>query len=137
MRHDLRDVGGTRGGLGMFVIGLVLAAAGAYLLLQQVDVHGGYWTYGGWGAGQSFGLTLVPLLLGIGVLFYDGRSAIGWLLTGLGGVVLFAGIIVNLQIQFRTTSLYNTVLMLVLLVGGLGLIFRSLRPVGNPADSAD
>ncbi len=130
MKHDLKDVGGTRGGIGLFVIGLALAAFGGYLLLQQVDVYGGYWQFGGWSAGNSFGLTLVPLLLGIGILFYDGRSVLGWAFTGLGGVVLLAGIIVNMQIHFRATSLYNTLLMLGMLVAGLGLIFRSLRPVG-------
>jgi hypothetical protein len=129
MKHDLRDVGGTPGGLGIFLLGLGLAVAGGYLLLQQVDVHGGYWRFGGWGARNSFGLTLLPLLLGVGFLFYDARSVVGWVLTGAGGVILLAGIIVNLEINFRTTSLYNTLIMLVLLVAGLGMIFRSLRPV--------
>ena len=110
---------------------LALAAFGGYLLLQQVDVNGGYWSYGRWGTGTSFGLTLVPLLLGIGILFYDGSSVLGWLLAGVGAVILLAGIIANLQIHFRTTSLYNTLLMLGMLVAGMGIIFRSLRPVGK------
>ncbi len=131
MKHDLKDVGGTQGGLGMFLLGLGLAVVGGYLLLQQVDVHGGYWTFGRYGSGTSFGLTLIPLLLGIGFLFYDARSPVGWILTGLGGLILLAGIIANMQIHFRTTSLWNVLLMLGLLVAGLGLVFRSLRPVGN------
>jgi uncharacterized protein len=32
-----------------------------------------------------------------------------------------------MSIYFRPTSLFNTLVMLVLLVGGLGLIARSLR----------
>jgi hypothetical protein len=131
MRHDLRDVGGTRGGLGLFLLGLGLTVAGGYLLLQQVDVYGGYWQWGGWGRSSSFGLTLIPLLLGIGILFYNASSVAGWLLTGAGAVILFAGIIANLQIHFRPTTLYNTLLMLAMLVAGLGLVFRSLRPVGR------
>ena len=133
MKHDLRDVGGTRGGLGMFLLGLALAVGGAYLLLQQVDVHGGYWQVGGWGRGTTFGLTLIPLLLGVGILFYDGGSIAGWLLTGGGALILLLGIIANMQIHFRPTTLYNTLLMLGMLVAGLGLIFRSLRPVGRRA----
>jgi hypothetical protein len=36
-------------------------------------------------------------------------------------------ILAHLEIYFRPTSLFNTLLMLVLLVGGLGLVARSLR----------
>ncbi len=34
----------------------------------------------------------------------------------------------NLHIYFRPTSLFDTILMLVLLAGGIGLVARSLRP---------
>jgi hypothetical protein len=127
MKHDPRDVGGTRGGLGLFLVGLGLTVVGCYLLLNQVDVHGGYWAFGSVGAGQSFGLTLIPLLLGIGFLFNDGKSVVGWALGGAGALIILAGIIVNMQIHFRSTTLYNTLIMLVLIVAGLGLIIRSLR----------
>ncbi len=43
-------------------------------------------------------------------------------------MLIFAGVLVNLQIYFQPTSLYNTVIMLVLLAGGIGLVARSLRP---------
>ena len=43
-------------------------------------------------------------------------------------MVIFAGILMNLRIYFEPTSLLNTLVMLVLLVGGLGLLARSLRP---------
>ena len=66
-------------------------------------------------------------MFGIGLLFFDGKSAIGWVLTIGGAVIIFVGILVNLQIYFRPTSLYNTIIMLVLLAGGIGLVARSLR----------
>jgi len=34
----------------------------------------------------------------------------------------------NLRIYFEPTSLFNTLTMLVLLAGGLGLVARSLKP---------
>ena len=33
----------------------------------------------------------------------------------------------NMDIYFRQTTLFNTIVMLVLLFGGLGLVARSLR----------
>jgi len=128
---DYRNVGGTRGGLIVFLLGLAMTLAGAYLLLTQVTVHGGFWTYFGWEAGQSFGLTLLPLLIGVGLLFANGRSRAGWLLVGAGAVVILVGIIANLQIYFRPTSLYNTLAMFVLFFGGLGLMARSVFAMGE------
>jgi hypothetical protein len=68
------------------------------------------------------------MLIGIGLLFYNGRSIVGWLLTIAGALFILAGVLANLHIYFQPTSLFNTIVMLVLLVGGLGLIARSLRP---------
>ena len=65
-----------------------MAVAGAYLLTQRVTVTSGFW---GWWGDNTFGLTLVPLLLGIGVLFFNGRSALGWVLTIGGTVIILAG----------------------------------------------
>jgi hypothetical protein len=122
--HAFPGAGGTPGGLGEFVIGLVMAAVGGYLILNQVTVTTGVWGFWGYNA---FGLTLVPLLGGIGWLFFDGRSVFGWVLVMLGAAIILAGVIANLHIYFRPTSLFNTLIMLGLLVGGLGVIARSLR----------
>lgn len=125
--RSLSDVGGTSGGLGQFVLGLAMACIGGYLITHQVTIVGSYWSF--WG-GSSFGVTLLPMLFGVGILFWNGKSIIGWLLTVAGALFIFAGIIANLHIYFQPTSLFNTMVMLILLVGGLALIARSLRPQG-------
>ena len=122
---DFNHPGGTEGGLGMFLIGFAMAIAGAYLLTNQVTVTTGYWHLWGYNA---FGLSLLPLIVGIGFLFFDGKSAVGWVLTIAGAVIVFIGILMHLDIYFRPTSLFNTLVMLVLLTGGIGLVARSLRP---------
>ncbi|HEX6902437.1 MAG TPA: hypothetical protein VF789_22145 [Thermoanaerobaculia bacterium] len=119
-----RGAGGTPGGLGEFLLGLAMAVAGGYLLTQQVTVTSGFWHLWGYNA---FGLSLVPFIFGVGILFFNGRSRIGWLLLIAGSVIILAGILMNLEIYFRSTSLFNTLIMLVLLFGGIGLIARALR----------
>ncbi len=123
-----RGAGGTPGGIGEFFIGVILVVAGGYLLTNQVTVTSHYWRF--WGH-NTFGLTLIPLLLGIGILFFNGSSLIGWFLTVAGAVIILVGIISNLDIYFRPTSLFNTLLMLIMLVSGLGLLARSLRAHGE------
>jgi hypothetical protein len=123
-----RGAGGTPGGIGQFLIGLGMAVAGAFLLTNQVTVTTGFWHM--WGF-NTFGLVLIPLIVGIGFLFFDGKSKVGWILTFAGAIIIFVGILVNLDIYFRATSLFNTILMLVLLTGGIGLIARSLSSKGS------
>jgi hypothetical protein len=124
--HRMSDVGGTPGGLGHFLIGLAMACVGGYLLTNQVMVVGAYWSFYGT---NTFGVTLIPMLIGVGMLFWNGRSILGWLLTVAGALFILAGVIANMHIYFQPTSLFNTIVMLVLLVGGLGLIARAVRSV--------
>jgi hypothetical protein len=121
-----RGAGGTPGGVGQFFLGLTMAVVGGYLLLNQVQVTTSFWNFGRYG---GFGLTLLPLLVGVAFLFYDGKSVIGWVLTGLGAAIILASILMNMDIYFRSTSLFNTLVMLGLLFGGLGVLARSLRGV--------
>ena len=123
-RSKWEGAGGTPGGMGEFLLGLGMAVAGAYLLASSVTVSSGSWHVWGYNA---FGLSLVPFIFGVGLLFYNGRSKVGWLLLFAGVVIILAGIIMNLHIYFQPTSLFGTIVMLVLLAGGVGLVARALR----------
>ncbi|MGD0939316.1 MAG: hypothetical protein ABR905_06345 [Terracidiphilus sp.] len=102
------------------------------MLINQVVVVGSFWNFYG---ESTFGITLLPMLFGIGLLFWRGRSIVGWILTIAGALFIFAGILANLHIFFRPTSLFNTIVMLVLLVGGLGFIARGVGSHGQqPGD---
>jgi len=52
-------------------------------------------------------------------------------LTGAGAVIIFAGILANMHIYFQRTSLFDTLMMLGLVAGGIGLVARSLRPAAG------
>ena len=49
-----------------------------------------------------------------------------------GLVIVFVGILSNLNIYFRPTSLFNTLLMLALLAGGIGAMAAALRTTPAP-----
>jgi hypothetical protein len=121
--RSFSDVGGTPGGLAHFVFGFIMVCLGGYLIANQVHVVGSYWSFYG---ANTFGITLIPMLIGVGLLFWNGRSIVGWILTIAGALFIFAGVLANMQIYFRSTTLFNALVMLVLFVGGLGLIARSL-----------
>lgn len=122
--RSLSDVGGTPGGLGQFIVGLIMSCVGGYLLSNQVSVVGSYWSF--WGT-NSFGITLIPMLFGVAILFFNGKSVIGWFLAIAGALFILAGVIANLHIYVQQTSLFNMIVMLILLVGGVALIARSVQ----------
>src|SRR5215831_2953734 len=134
--------GGTPGGIGSFFLGFAMACAGGWLLTNQVTVSSEYF-----GSGflipfvnyrmNSFGLSLIPFIMGIGFLFFNGKSLAGWLLTIAGLVIILAGILMSLHIYFRPTTLFNTLMMLVLLFGGVGLVVRSLKAAPAVPSSGD
>ena len=124
----MKGAGGTEGGVVPFFVGLAMTVGGAYLLTERVTVTSGFWSLFG---GHAFGLSLLPLVVGAGILFYDGKSPLGWILTLGGALIVFLGVLMNLRIYFEPTSLFDTLVMLVLLAGGIGLIARSLKPQGT------
>jgi hypothetical protein len=123
-----RGAGGTSGGLGEFFGGLGLVGIGAYLLLDRVTVHTSFWRMAG--GGSAFGVTLLPLLIGVVLLFINGKSVFGWVLTIAGFGAIIVGVVSNMDIYFQPTSLITTLVMLGMIAAGLGLIVRSLRSHG-------
>jgi hypothetical protein len=123
-----RGAGGTPGGLGTFFVGLAMVAGGGYLILNQITVasHFSAWGWPGSGGG-GFGPLLLALLLGVGILFFNAKNVLGWIVTvgALGAMIV--SVIMNLEMFWRPTSLLTTLTMFVLFAGGLGLIFRSFR----------
>ncbi len=125
----MKGAGGTTGGLGLFFAGAAMVIAGLYLLLTHVIVSSGGWHVYGYNA---FGLSLFPLLVGVGALFFDGRSVLGWGLTMVGALIIVVGLVANLGVYFRPTSLFDTLVMLVLVAGGIGLVARSVKAMPEP-----
>lgn len=126
--------GGTPGGIGSFFIGFLMMCSGFYLLLQSIIVTQPFnfglglfhFAFFGGPASITSGMLLVPLMLGIGMIFFNSRSIIGWLL-GIGSLTaLIVGVLVNLHFSFRTMSMFDLLGILILSIGGLGLFLRSL-----------
>jgi hypothetical protein len=77
---------------------------------------------------SAFAVTLIFFLIGVAILFFNYRNVIGWALAAGSLLVMLIGVIANLQIYFAPATLFVTLGMFVLLVGGIALIVRSLLP---------
>ena len=136
----LLEPGGTRGGLGLFGGGVALTAVSMWFFLDSVRVqgYGNGWIsggFGGFGGTGSMGVLFVPLLVGIGALFYNAKATWAWVVFGLGLALIVIEILSKLRF-FYDLKLSHFLLMLGGFAAGIGLTLRSLSPnppeVGRP-----
>ena len=132
----MQGAGGTNGGLGQFFIGLMMMCGGFYLLFNAIHVSSAFgfnsrlYSFGS-GMGLTTGMILIPLMIGIGIIFFNSRNVLGWLLAAGSLVALLFGVISSLRFGFRTMSAFDLITILVLAIGGLGLFLRSLRDINQ------
>ncbi len=126
-----RGAGGSDGGTGSFLIGLIMMVGGGYLLLNGIVVRPNFGlgsrVFGIGGMPITSGMILIPFMFGVGMIFYNARSWIGWGIAGASLVALVFGVIANMTLQLARMSAFDLIVILVLLVGGIGLFLRSLR----------
>ncbi|NJO01103.1 MAG: hypothetical protein HC880_04840 [Bacteroidia bacterium] len=125
----MKGAGGTDGGTGRFLLGLIMLVGGTYLLLRSIHVnfHLGYSLYSYGSFHVTSGFVLIPFMFGVGMVFYNARNIIGWLLTGGSLVALIFGVLVSTQFSLRHMDAFELLLILVLTVGGLGIFLSSFR----------
>ncbi len=131
----MKGAGGTSGGIGQFFIGLIMMCGGFYLLLNAITVASGFgfgtrlYAFSAFGSGYGVtgGMIMIPFMFGIGIIFYNGRNLIGWLLTLGSLTALIFGVIASLSFSFRSMSAFELITILVLAIGGLGLFLRSMK----------
>lgn len=131
----MRGAGGTSGGLGQFFIGIIMMCGGFYMLLNAITVSSnfgmgmrlyGFSTMGG-NHSITTGMIMIPFIFGVGLIFYNGRNILGWILS-LGSITgLIFGVISSIRFSFRTMTSFDLIVILVLAFGGLGLFLRSLK----------
>lgn len=107
-------------------LGIIVIGIGLFLLLQQTDVTMSFGSFSIFGVGLPSGLVVVPLLIGVIMMFYNPKFIVAKIVTVLGAVIIVVAIIMSTSIRFRTTSMYNYVIIILFIAAGAGLILKSL-----------
>lgn len=131
----MKGAGGTSGGLGSFFIGLIMMVGGFYLLLNAISVRSTFglghnlYRFSGMGNNISItsGMVMIPFMFGVGLIFYNSKNILGWILSIGSITALIFGVISSIQFSFRSMSAFDLIVILVLAIGGLGLFLKSLR----------
>lgn len=131
----LQGAGGTQGGMARFFIGLAMLVGGGYLFLTSIRVGTGFnWGSGLFGIGGftlTSGMILIPFIFGIGIIFFNAKNVIGWVLACGSLLALAFGIIRNVQLSLIPMTAFDLLIILVLVFGGIGLLLSALRDAGS------
>lgn len=116
---------------GRSIMGFIMFVSGLYLLLSSIHVnmshmfHGRYALFNVHGFGITSGGILIVFMLGVGMLFFNAKNPLGWLVTTGALTALIVGVIYNAELSLAQMTGFNLVLILVLLCGGLGLLLSA------------
>lgn len=127
MRRERNELLEFLGGLIMFVVGL-------FLFTNKVTVQSALFS-GSLAIGSvniSSGLVVIPFIVGIVMMFVRPHMLAAKLVTGLGLLIIIVSVIATTTIRLPRITLYEWLLYLVLIFGGLGLLCRVL--LGNHKD---
>lgn len=114
----------------MFFVGLVMTIVGGYLFMQNVEVYASsIFSFSLFGR-QMDGLIFVPLIASIIFLFYK-YNWVSKLCCGLSMAIIIVNVIMNIRLYWKATSLFVTVIIFILLFGGIGLLAKTL--FANPS----
>ncbi len=110
-----------------FVIGIILLSIGLFMLSMRVRV------YSGWFAGFTIGsfhvasgVVTMPLIIGIVWYVMNTKSILAKWLCILGSIIIVVSIIMSIQINWVSSTLFEYLLIFTLSAVGLGLILKTV-----------
>ena len=109
-----------------FVAGVIMLVVGLYILSQKVMVSSTYGFISLWGGTFSSGLIMIPFIIGVVWMFVTGGSFASKVFTALSVLLIIVSIIVSTRIWLVRITMYEWVLILVLIFGGAGLVAKVL-----------
>ncbi|PRR83362.1 hypothetical protein [Clostridium vincentii] len=118
--------GREKGNLFTFFVGIIVFGIGVFLIFQNTTISSNFGLSRMLGFDPPFGLVLLPLIIGIIVLFFNEKSILGWLLVIFGVIFILLGILMGLQISFRRTTLFIAILMYGMTAAGIGITLKGL-----------
>lgn len=106
------------------LVGIVLLAAGLFMLSKRVIVHTGWYMWRIGGFNLSSGTVIIPLIIGIIWYFYNPKSVMAKIVMGLSVVFIVVSIIMSVSLNFMATSMFDYILILGMAGAGVGLILK-------------
>lgn len=133
IRRDQEDFRSATRSLIYFIVGMALIAGGLFMIFQNTKISLSLMSI--FGYTPPTGVIILPLLIGVAMLFFNSRSILGWIITIFGIVSIVLGLIMSLRMSFGVITLYDGLIMFGMPFAGAGLVLKALA--GNRSKRYD
>lgn len=124
--HEGHDREESSGALGDMIVGIALAGWGGYMVCDRLIISSGYHiNFFGYHQTSSFAPVFALFLLGVFLLAL-GRTFLAKVFMVVGAMLTAWGVMSSLEIHFAPAPMVQTFIMFSLLVGGSGLLVKSM-----------
>lgn len=126
-KKHYRSYSSDKNDLLSFFIGMLLLGGGLFWIFQSVRVTtswGGFYRFGMWE--MPNGVIIIPLLIGIIMLFMMRRKIFGWIVTSIGILAILITIMNSVSFRFVSQSLFSYILMFGFTAVGAALVIKGL-----------
>lgn len=106
-----------------FLGGIILLGIGLFMLSKRVIVSSGFGLTI-WNFDITTGTIVIPLMIGIVLYFLKPNSIIPKIIILLSVIFIVVSIIMSVRLRFVPTSLFDYLLIIVLIASGTGLLLR-------------
>lgn len=113
-----------------FFLGLLMLGGGLFMIFQNLNVTSS------WGAGGYFysfgsfhlsnGLIILPILIGILMLFIMDRKIFGWIVLSIGIVIVLLSVLLTTRLSWNRSNAFVFIVMFGMTAAGGGLVLREL-----------
>ena len=108
-----------------FILGIVFLAVGLFMLSKRVIVSSGFSIFTIGNFDLTTGTIVIPLMIGIILYFLKPKSIIPKIIIILSIIFIIVSIIMSVKLHFVPTSLFDYLLIIVLISAGTGLILKN------------
>ncbi|WP_297957782.1 hypothetical protein [uncultured Ruminococcus sp.] len=113
-----------------FFVGLLMLGGGLFMIFQNIEVTSS-WGYGGHifsfgGFHLANGLIMLPIIIGIGMLFLMDRKIFGWVVLSIGIVIVLLSVMMTTHLHWVRSNAFTFIVMFGLTAAGGALVLREL-----------
>ncbi|MBP5581245.1 MAG: hypothetical protein J6X85_05595 [Ruminococcus sp.] len=113
-----------------FFIGLLLLGGGLFMIFQNIEVTSS-WGYGGLffrigGFGLPNGLIMLPIIIGIGMLFLMDKKIFGWVVLSIGIIIVLLSVMMTTHFHWIRSSAFTFIVMFGMTAAGGAMVLREV-----------